>query len=174
MGPGCCGLPADNRVPEGGLADGGWGALLFRSRRQKAQAGELVSQSHPEKTHIKHMTVFAPFSCVRWQWLTIQSCTLLPVFVVYDGINEWVVDGRGLCYDCWHGLRVRGQDVSVPGWGTDRSKEFTACFLLVYLASEHKFTGCCFLPKGRGLTKMCQLRQSVCFFFFNLLKDSFF
>lgn len=50
MGPGCRGLPADNRVPEGGLADGGRGAFLSRSRRQEAQAGELVSQSHPEHT----------------------------------------------------------------------------------------------------------------------------
>lgn len=58
--------------------------------------------------------------------------------------------------------------------GAQTEAKNSKSFLLVYLASEHKFTGCCFLPKGRGLTKMCQLRQSVCFFFFNLLKDSFF
>lgn len=49
MSPGCCGLSADNRVPEGGLADGGGGAFLSRGGRQKAEAGELLSQSHSEE-----------------------------------------------------------------------------------------------------------------------------
>lgn len=62
MGSWCCGLPADNRVPEGGLADGGWGAFLSRSRRQEAEAGELVSQSHPE-THSKHVDIFTFLHC---------------------------------------------------------------------------------------------------------------
>lgn len=63
VSPGRRGLPADNRVPEGRLADGGRGAFLSRSRRQEAQAGELVSQSHPEKTHSERRDAFTPPGC---------------------------------------------------------------------------------------------------------------
>lgn len=127
MGPGCRRLPADNGVPEGGLADGGRGAFLSRSRRQEAQAGELVSQSHPEKTHSKHTEALTLPGRVAAVARKMRSCQRSPVFVVYDGINERVVDGRGLRYDGRDGLRVRRQDVGVPGRGTNRSKELKSC-----------------------------------------------
>lgn len=38
----------------------------------------------------------------------------LPVFVVYDGIDERVVDGGGFCYDCRDSLGVRRQNVGMP------------------------------------------------------------
>lgn len=63
MGPGSRGLPADNRVPERGLTDGGRGAILSRNRRQEAEAGELVRQSHPEKTHSEHTDMFTFLEC---------------------------------------------------------------------------------------------------------------
>lgn len=46
MSPRRCGLPADDGVPERGLADGGGDAFLSRSGRQKPQAGNFLCQSH--------------------------------------------------------------------------------------------------------------------------------
>lgn len=57
---------------------------------------------------------------------------------MYDGINERVVDGRGLRYDGGDGLGVRRQDASVPGRGTNRSDEFTSCVCFLVLAARHK------------------------------------
>lgn len=38
----------------------------------------------------------------------------LPVFVVYDSIDEGIVDGGGFCYDCRDSLGVWRQDVGMP------------------------------------------------------------
>lgn len=43
-----------------------------------------------------------------------------PVLVVYDGVDERIVDGGSLCYDGWDGLGVWRQDVGVS---TDRKEE---------------------------------------------------
>lgn len=50
MTPGYSGLPADDGVPNGGLADGGGGETLFSSSGgQKPQAGKLLHQGHPNE-----------------------------------------------------------------------------------------------------------------------------
>lgn len=81
MGPGSRGLPANNRVPEGGLTDGGRGAILSRNRRQEAEAGELVRQSHPEKTHSEHTDMFTLFTYVYECGVAVtNNVMLMPTF----------------------------------------------------------------------------------------------
>lgn len=38
----------------------------------------------------------------------------VPVFVVYDGIDERVVDGGGFCYDCGDSFGIWRKDVGMP------------------------------------------------------------
>lgn len=51
---------------------------------------------------------------------------------MYDGIDERIVDGGSLCYDCWDGLGIWRQDVGVP---TDRKKESEHPMKLVFTFS---------------------------------------
>ena len=41
------------------------------------------------------------------------DCSRVPVLVVYDGVDEGIVDGGGLCYDGGNSLGVRRQDISM-------------------------------------------------------------
>lgn len=46
---------------------------------------------------------------------TITLSDPLPVFVVYDSVDERIVDGGGFGYDCRDGFGVRRQDVGMSG-----------------------------------------------------------
>ena len=43
------------------------------------------------------------------------SRACLPVLLMYDGVDEWVVNGRCFRYNSWDSFGVRRQDVGMPG-----------------------------------------------------------
>lgn len=77
---------------------------------------------------------------------------------MYNGVDERIVDGGGLCYDCWDSLGVWGQDVGMPKKKKKRIRSFHKVdvgFPIVFLYSVTSQRGI----MGQGLNRVCQLPQ---------------